>query len=234
MRPAGTKPDRKIVRLWRWTLDAPPHSVEQFWQVLSPDERDRADRRATRLLRNRAIAARGGLRCALARHLDCTPAELRFFHGFHGKPMLADSLLPLHFNLSHSGELALLGVSRDFEIGVDVERLGAMPEDLLAVLAPAETHRLMELQPVNQARGFFDCWTRKEAYVKATGLGMSIPFDSFDVLSAPGGVRMHQSPGNADCGRWRIQSLTPADGYIGAVAAGAGSVGFSLELTDLF
>lgn len=207
---------------------------EQFWRVLSPDERDRADRRASSLLRSRAVAARGGLRFALARHLDCAPGELRFLYGFHGKPMLADAVPPLHFNLSHSGEVALLGASHDFEVGVDVERMAAMPTDLVGFLAPAEARRILALPKDDQARAFFDCWTRKEAFVKATGLGLSLPFDSFDVLSDAGRVRTNDPARHGDCTRWRIQPLTPAEGYVGAVAAAVGPAGYSLEIADLF
>ncbi|TLU70852.1 4'-phosphopantetheinyl transferase superfamily protein [Lichenicoccus roseus] len=178
----------EILRLCHWDLDMPEDRLEFLHETLSADERARIERLATPRLQARAIAARGGMRQALGRHLGAAPASLRFVTTSFGKPLLAGG--GIQFNLSHSGGLALLGISEHGRIGVDVEQAAQVPLELLAMLAPAEAAAIALLDGLDQAAAFFDCWTRKEAFAKATGLGMSLPFDSFDVVSRSGHVTL--------------------------------------------
>ncbi len=180
----------EVIRLWYWDLDVAAERLALFRSCLSDNERARAALRATPLLRDRSIAARGGLRQALGRHLGVAAASLRFTYGPFGKPLLDGVGRALHFNLSHSGSLALLGLGGQGRIGVDVEQSAPLPAELLAMLAPAEAALISAAEAPDRAAAFFDCWTRKEAFAKATGLGLSLPFESFDVLSQPGLVRL--------------------------------------------
>lgn len=212
------------VALWRWRLDVPAEQERAFRQILSPDERHKADRFATSRLRTRSVAARGGLRLALGRLLDVDPAALRFFYGLHGKPMLAEPDSSLQFNLSHAGGLAVLATSAGQAVGIDIERLGALPAELLDQLAPGEQARLAGVPAADRACAFFACWTRKEAFVKAVGLGLTMPFRGFDVLSDPGRVLIDGVLPSANDEGWRTISFRPAAGYVGALAARAGSI----------
>ncbi|WP_428378007.1 4'-phosphopantetheinyl transferase family protein [Lichenicoccus sp.] len=228
----------ETVRLWRWDLDVPPGRLALFRSCLSEDERARAERRVTPLLRNRALAARGGLRQALGRHLGVPAAGLRFTSGPFGKPLLAGAGAALHFNLSHSGGLALLGVSEQGRIGVDVEQAAALPSELLATLAPAEAALIAATAAADQAAAFFDCWTRKEAFVKATGLGLSLPFDSFDVVSQPGFVQLLAPapdavrPGGSRV--WRTCGIGPTNSCFAAISAEGGVEDMGWTIEDLF
>lgn len=206
------------MRLWRWSLDSPPEREAELWRSLSTDERDKADRFVTHRLRSHSIAARGGLRLALGRLLNVDPGELRFFYGRHGKPMLADTEPRLHFNLSHSAGTAVLATHAADELGIDIEQVGLLPVELLDRLALGERRQLLATPDTDRTRAFFACWTRKEAFAKAIGLGLNLPFDRFDVLSTVGKVE-HGGHGWPDpSGSWRTVSFDPGCGLVGAVA----------------
>ena len=224
------------IRLWYWDLDVPADRLALFRSFLSHDERARAEQRATPLLRDRALAARGGLRQALGRHLGGPPEELHFIYGPFGKPLLDNAGQALHFNLSHSGSLALLGISEQGRIGVDVEQAALLPDELLAMLAPAEATMISATSAPERAAAFFECWTRKEAFVKATGLGLSLPFDSFDVVSDPGLVRLlapAEAAGMAALGAWRTRSVGPINSCFAAIATEGGGSQMSWTIDRL-
>lgn len=128
---------------------------------------------------------------------------------------------PLRFNLSHSGMLGTCALSVDCEIGVDVEQIRAMP-DLFDIarqfFSPAECVDLKTAPPEQREAAFFSCWTRKEAYIKAIGGGISIPLDSFRVSLLPGEPVQLLSAPPQHGGPWTIQSFDPAPDYRGAVA----------------
>lgn len=167
-------------------LDAAASALPRWQALLDGNETARAGRFRFERDRNRYVASHGILRALLARYLDCAPAALRFAIGSHGKPSLSDG--DLRFNLSHSRHLALFAISRAVTVGCDVEfhdeRFLAenIPEHFFS---PAEIAELQSLPPSERLAAFFAGWTRKEAFIKASGLGLSLPLDSFDVSLAP-------------------------------------------------
>jgi 4'-phosphopantetheinyl transferase len=211
--------------VWAASLDLPEARIAALGRTLSADEWARARRFRFEVHRRRFIAGRGVLRALLGAYLGVPPERLAFTYGERGKPDLAPAFLdrPLYFNLSHSHELALLAVTRAREIGADVEHVKPMP-DLSRIaerfFAAEENAALHALPPEQHERAFFHCWTRKEAYLKAVGVGLAAPLDSFIVTLGPGeAARMLSLEGSAEAGeRWRLRHLEPEAGYVGAVA----------------
>ncbi len=190
---------------------------------LSPDEEARAAgfhfERDRRCFRN----ARGLLRNLLGRYLGLEPAALRFAYGPRGKPYLADPASRLHFNVSHSGGMALLAFAEDRELGVDLEQERSLSDaDSIAerYFSLREGAQLRRLPEAERRPAFFRCWTRKEAFIKATGDGLSYPLDAFDVTLAPGDpARLLRVLGDPEAGhRWWLEDITPAAGFAAALA----------------
>ncbi|HLF66950.1 MAG TPA: 4'-phosphopantetheinyl transferase superfamily protein, partial [Gammaproteobacteria bacterium] len=167
------------VHIWHAALDQPPEIVQHLATFLADDEHARAGRFHFERDRKRFTVGRGVLRLILSRYLKISPAEMQFGYGAQGKPCLADpSGNGLQFNLSHSHELALYAFTYHRQIGIDVEYLRPMP-DLEAIaarfFAAQETETLLNLPTTQQVEGFFNCWTRKESYIKAIGQGLTMP-----------------------------------------------------------
>lgn len=162
------------IHLWLADLNIADETRQQFWQTLAPDERQRAERFAFERDRHHFIAGRGILRQILAEYLHLPPAELQFAYTSRGKPSLLNSSPPLCFNLSHSQGLALVSIALDREVGVDLE--GDRPIEALQLakrfFSPQEYTALFNLPPHRQQTTFFQLWTCKEAYLKATGTGL--------------------------------------------------------------
>ncbi len=226
-RPAPPQPTLAgdEIHVWRAGLDVDAYRLRRLTDVLSSEERTRAGR--FRLPRDSAryVAGRGLLRELLGRYLDAAPSRLCFSYGSHGKPALAGQMAEqgLRFNVSHSHGLALYAFARDRELGVDVERIRTGLADTPAAerfLAPEEATVLRALPPAQRETAFFTCWCRKEAYLKAKGLGLALPLDQFVVTVTPGEPAKllaarwdaHEPP------RWRLADLAPARQYAGAVA----------------
>jgi 4'-phosphopantetheinyl transferase len=177
--------------------------------LLSADERERAGRFAFEHDRRRYVVARARLRQLLGERVGAAPESLRFVYQAHGKPALArrPGQRDLRFNVSHCGEVAAYAFADGREVGVDIEEVRELPDaDQLALrcFSPGERAAYLCLPPRERPRGFFDCWTRKEAFVKALGAGLSQPLEAFDVSRSPGGCS--------------LSSFEPAPGLIGAVA----------------
>lgn len=163
----------------------------------------------------------------LASYLGMDAASVQFVYGPQGKPALSpapkNAPSSLQFNASHSGDLAAYAFTNGCKIGVDVERYRALP-DLENIarrfFSPEETAELLALSPAETASGFFNCWTRKEAFIKAMGGGLSIPLDSFRVTLGPGAAaRMVSLGGNDDAARrWTLYDFSPGPEYAGAIA----------------
>jgi 4'-phosphopantetheinyl transferase len=169
-----------------FSLDLPRDRLDALQAVLAPEERERAARFLSPQHADRFTAAHGVMRQVLAELLDQPPALLQFERQEHGKPRLAGMAAGrgLAFNLSHSGGWALLGWSWQGEIGVDVELWRTMSDEAALVrrfFSAAENATYNALPDAQRRRGFFECWTRKEAYIKAVGRGLGLPLDSFDV-----------------------------------------------------
>lgn len=211
------------IDLWLWPLTEKSGAEADRWAILSADERERADRYVFPQHRSRFIHGRGGLREILALYTGIAPADLRFDLSSFNKPSIANPLpAPLHFNMSHTVELAALGVSGDAELGVDIEYVRLLKEDIAGnYFSPGECEVLRSLPEEQQPKAFFQCWSRKEAYIKASGEGLSIPLDSFDVAFGPGVIprflRIDQ-PQPQNVADWALYPFEPASDVMGAIA----------------
>jgi 4'-phosphopantetheinyl transferase len=203
---------RQTVHVWRASLECDSGQLDAFALTLSADERARAQRFLFERDRNFFIAARGILRNLLARYSGCTPRDIEFVYGPHGKPALSDRSASnqVRFSLSHSHGLAVMAVTREREIGVDVEKIQperAGEEIAKRYFSPEEVEELLALPTDQRAEGFFLCWTRKEAYVKALGEGLRLPLDRFQVSLSPGKpARLYGAAGS----RWNIEAFDPS------------------------
>ena len=189
--------------------------------LLDPQERQRADRFRFDQHRDAFIAARGILRTVLGEYTGRDPASLRFTYSQHGKPSLPGN--PIHFNVSHSGELAVYALCEQLEVGVDVERVRHL-NDLEPVARrffdPAEFAELMAVPEEDRPRAFFNCWTRKEAFIKALGSGLSYPLNHFQVTLAPSTPArfVHIEGQPAETLRWSLHDIPVDHGYVAALA----------------
>jgi 4'-phosphopantetheinyl transferase len=213
------------VHVWRAPLELPTSQVKQLGSILTDDEVERASRFVFEIDRQRFIVARGTLRSILSRYITTSPGQLRFSYNQYGKPLLASgfSSYLLNFNLSHSGSMALYAITRSMEIGVDVERLRSNfeYEEIAERFFSANEAAILRTIPAERKlEAFYNCWTRKEAYIKAHGKGLSLPLDSFDVSFAPGDpprvLITREEP--QESSRWTLLDLRPGPGYVGALA----------------
>jgi 4'-phosphopantetheinyl transferase len=212
------------VHVWRAELERPVELQGTFLGLLDHDERERASRFHFEKHRRRFVLARGFLRVLLGRYLEVPPEQVRFAYGQYGKPSLAGEYgaNPLRFNTSHSEELAVYAFVQDHEIGVDVEYIKEdfAAEDIARHFFSAyEVETLAALPETERAAAFFRCWTRKEAYIKAIGNGLSHPLDEFDVTLAPdtpAALLRDRSDPKAPA-RWSMFNLELGR-YVGALA----------------
>jgi 4'-phosphopantetheinyl transferase len=221
--PARVQAARDEVHVWRASCGLTPVEILALRRLLSVDELERAGRFHFARDRDHYTVARAVLRDILGRYTGLPPASLRFKYSSFGKPSLDDGAGGVRFNLSHSGGIALYAVGLGREVGVDVEQLkDEMDCDGVAerFFSPSEVAALRSLPPEVQKRAFFACWTRKEAYIKARGEGLSLPLDSFDVSLAPDEpaalLRTRDDAGEAS--RWTMRELSPGLGYAAALA----------------
>jgi 4'-phosphopantetheinyl transferase len=213
------------VHVWRASLDQSPLQVNRFESTLADDERSRADRFYFSRDRQRFIVARGVLRAILGGYLSRAPGNLSFSYSTHGKPALASesNADALRFNVSHSHGTALYALTRGREIGVDLEHIrGDLKAEQIAerFFSRSETIALRALPPSLREYAFFLCWTRKEAYIKARGEGLSLPLDQFDVSLMPGepAALLSTRPDADEALRWSLLNLAPACGCAAALA----------------
>jgi 4'-phosphopantetheinyl transferase len=227
---SGLEVQPGTIQVWSIRLDPPAERVEQLGRFLAADEWQRANRFRFEKHRRQYVVGRGALRALLAAYLGIRPQDVQFSYGPRGKPFLAPPLdaAGLQFNLSNSDELALVGFVRGPEIGVDIEYLRPMDdcEQIAERFFSASERRVLRDIPFPaKQEAFFNCWTRKEAYLKAVGEGLAAPLDSFDVTLALGEPpRMLTLEGDAGrAARWWLHHLRPAEAYIGAVAIEGGT-----------
>ena len=213
------------VHVWCAALDMSAAQLERLARLLSPDEQVRARRFHFRKDQEHFIAARGILREILSRYVDREPAQLLFGYGPVGKPGLApgSGADGLRFSLSHSQGLALFGITRDREIGVDLEEIQTdFAWELVAdrFFSESEVTALRALPAAMGCEAFFDGWTCREAYVKAKGDGLGHPLDDFElslVREKPAGLKCAGGHRQETC-RWSIEKLYPGTGFAAAVA----------------
>ncbi|HAT1798012.1 4'-phosphopantetheinyl transferase superfamily protein [Legionella pneumophila subsp. fraseri] len=167
------------IDLWQFSLDYELHSA---YQLLNTDERSRADRFYFHRHKRRFTNARATLRIILARYLNTSPERLEFTYNAHGKPNVINSQ-KLQFNISHTGETAMLAVGKTYPIGVDIERYSARPyEGIGKNLFSEQEYQELKKAPLSLKPAlFFHIWAQKEAFIKASGLGLSYPTKEFHV-----------------------------------------------------
>ena len=214
------------VHVWLARLNQLEDKTQALFATLTQEELDRAARFHFMKDRLRFIRTRGILRALLARYLKLEAQSLRFDYNAYGKPSLAgldEQASALRFNLSHAHELALYAFTRGREIGIDVEHVRqdfAGEEIAERFFSAHEVAALRALSPSERVQGFFNCWTRKEAYIKARGEGLSLPLDKFDVSLATGDevalLAVRDEP--QELRRWRLRELMLEDGYAAALA----------------
>ncbi len=215
-------PNRKI-EVWPVRLVASETALARCVGWLAADEQARAAKFHFDQHRRAYVLGRAVLRGLLGRMLDMPPSQIQFCYGPKGKPALADSRAPLRFNVSNSGNLAVYAFTEGCEVGIDVEAIRPVPDmELIAArfFSPAESSELMSVPEPDRPQAFFNCWTRKEAYIKAVGDGLSVPLDSFQVTLRPGApAEMLCLEGSAEAAKaWTLEDFTPAPGCVGAVA----------------
>jgi 4'-phosphopantetheinyl transferase len=212
------------VHLWRVDLEAIRADESRWQKVLSSDESARASRFHFPDDRQRFVASRALLRTILAAYLVTDPSGLRFSYSKKEKPRLG----PEHagsdvtFNISHSGGIALFAFTRRREIGVDVEQV-RRDFDVEAIahrfFSAPEQRQLDALPKENKFEAFFRCWTRKEAYIKATGEGLSLPLHEFDVSIAArdSDALLSTRPDDSEAALWSLREIPAGLGYVAAL-----------------
>lgn len=213
------------IHIWSASLDQPELQFQRLYQTLSLDEDDRAKRFVFERDRRHFAICRGILRAIVARYLSVSADSVSFKYGTNGKPGLVDSSgnETFFFNLSHSEGLALYAFTRDQEVGVDLECMRDISElEQLAerIFSVREIEIFRSLAEGRKKEAFFNGWTRKEAFVKALGDGLSLPLDNFDVsfvLGEPAKLISIEDNSNEISG-WSIQDLLPAHNYVAAFA----------------
>jgi 4'-phosphopantetheinyl transferase len=224
--PAGPSGELRVtedeVHVWAVQLDRDASVIREMATLLDDDERDRASRFRRRVDRDRFIVAHAVLRRVLARYLRKPAQSLRFRRDRFGKPSLAHRT-DVTFNMAHADSVALIAVTTGRPVGVDVERVTPLDDafDVAEIcFAPAE-RRVLHAVPAGQVSdAFFNCWTRKEAFIKAVGTGLSAPLKAFEVSLEPDTpARLCRVSGSARvAASWTMAALHPAPGYVGALA----------------
>lgn len=209
------------IDIWLVELERPATTVQALNDVLTPDERERCARFYFQADRRRFIMARGALRRILSRYLGGEPQTLEILTTEYGKPVLVGE--PAHFNVTHSHEVALIAVGSQ-ALGIDVEyclrRLDDRDGLAARFFAQTESEQLQSLPAFQRTTAFFNCWTRKEAYIKALGEGLSHPLDRFAVTLGPGEPArfVHINDDPVETALWSLYAFAPAADYVAALA----------------
>jgi 4'-phosphopantetheinyl transferase len=213
------------IHVWATTLALSPEQLQKNLPTLSVEELARAKRFKFDVHRNRFIAGRGALRAILGKTLGASPATLRFEYQTNGKPELAGEFASagIHFNVTHTEDLALVAVTRVGRIGVDVEGVRAIKnaDELVArFFSPRENETFQKVPEEEKPAAFFNLWTRKEALLKATGEGITRSLSLVEVSFLPGEpARLLAVSGDSEkAAEWSLRELTPATGFTGAIA----------------
>lgn len=222
VRPPDLPPN--VVHLWRLSLQTVADNQESCYELLSLDERDKALRYRVERPRSEFVMTRSALRSLVAHYLGSSPQMVRFRYTEHGKPIL-DGATGLQFNVSHTEGLALLAFACGRDLGVDVEKLHSttdvrkLAERFFSI---QEREELGKLEGEDLHAAFLRCWTRKEAYIKARGEGLSLPLDQFDVSIAPDeqNALLATRPVAEEAKWWTVCNVHVGVGYAAALAYG--------------
>ena len=218
--PNSLSVDAGQVHVWRICLEQENDLLERFRGTLEPEELDRAGRFRFERLQRHFVASRGFLRHVLARYLGAKSSQLRFTYNEYGKPSLAGKE-SLQFNMSHSHEVALVAVSRNAAVGLDVEHIRAdfaSEEIATRFFSRLEVETFSSLPMEERVVAFFRCWARKEAYIKAIGKGLSQLLDRFDVSLAPDEPAALLRADEDDSLSWTMSDIDVGADYASALA----------------
>jgi 4'-phosphopantetheinyl transferase len=222
------------VHLWAWTFDLGGVPSDRDLEILDLRERQRTRRFRFPIDQVRFAVCHANMRRILASYLACPPVSLVFGEDAGGKPFLAQDASGLRFNLSHSKTLAVLAVAFDMEVGIDVEDVRPIEIDVAKrFFSTREVASLSSLEGSESwsawLDGFYRCWTRKEAILKAEGAGLRTPLDSFDVSLLPDepAALLDARPEAKLTSSWHLVHLSPAAGVIGALAVAEVSASIS-------
>jgi 4'-phosphopantetheinyl transferase len=209
------------VHVWLVHLAVDAHTVAELAASLPQAERERAYQFRNEAARTQFVVTRSALRSILSVYLDVSPLRIEFVHGPQGKPALAN-FPGLHFNVTHSADVALVAVTRIGEVGVDVERVRPFANDLGMAeryFSPGETTLLRSLIGPRRSEAFFHAWTRKEAYLKASGKGLSYGLERVEVTLLPEDEARFLRIDGCErlAAQWSLHHLVPAVGCVGAV-----------------
>ena len=214
----------QAIHVWKIPLQPPRLWLPKLWEMLNVEEQQRAKRYKSQALQDTFVTARGTLRLILHRYLHIEAAHIQFASGTHGKPFISEPVTapPLTFNLSHSAELALLAIAVNRQIGIDIEhhrRTTNYPSMINRICSPQEQLFLKGLPPEEQQKTFLTCWTRKEAYVKALGQGITFSLKtvtvSLDEREPP--EILHVEGNEKESSRWSMRELYPDPDYEAAL-----------------
>jgi len=212
----------QAIEVWAVPLVPPGNGIAEYLSCLSNEERLRAGRFHFDQHRQDFILSHASLRLLLGGYLSVPPHRIRFSFGRNGKPRLADEMeCPVQFNMAHSGDFAVYAFCVGCEVGIDVERIRDMP-DLLDIarrfFSEAECVDLVEFPVEQRGRAFFTCWTRKEAYIKARGDGLSLALDSFRVEFDSTAPRIFEPPEATTENGWNLANLEVDSACLAALA----------------
>lgn len=211
-----------VVHVWRGSLERSQTERDVLWRFLSADERARAERFHFDVHRHHFIVGRGLLRWLNGRYLSIPPKAIQFTYGEFDKPALVNDPT-LQFNVSHSHEGLLVAFVRETAVGVDIEYVKRKMDDMDNIarrfFSPVESAAYSTVAEREKPDTFFNCWTRKEAFIKAVGEGLSFPLDEFEVSLLPGQpAKLLKVRGSEqEAARWSMQSFNPFPGYRGAL-----------------
>jgi medium-chain acyl-[acyl-carrier-protein] hydrolase len=222
-RNVNASPGSNEVAVWQIDLDENLEKMSGLERLLSEEERQRADRFHFNLDRQRYVIGRAALRRLLGSLLRCGPEEVQFRYNSQGKPELVrrEGKADWRFNVAHSGGLAVIAISLGREVGVDVEGIRPEVECLELARRYFSTREIAELEstpPADRRRAFFQGWTRKEAYLKAHGTGLSLALDQFSVSLGQTARLLSAEHDPSQLGRWELHSWEPASEFVAALA----------------
>ena len=213
--------DAKQVHVWAWDLDPPP--LPSDWEILSEEETLRAHRFVYPRDRDRYVRAHSAMRTLLGGYTGVGPAGISFSTNAYGKPQIqsGNALELVRFNLTHSAGVAALAISRDYDLGIDIEHVRPIdPEIAKDHFSARELATLQSLPPEQWLQGFYRCWTSKEALLKGEGLGLNLPLDGFDVEAHPqcSPALLAVRPQAHIASEWLLAELTPGHDILGTLA----------------
>lgn len=201
------------IDLWQFSLE---EELSGAWNILNADERSRTNRFYFNHHKRRFSTARATIRIILGRYLNSAPERIEFTYSEHGKPEVQNSQ-KLQFNLSHSGDLAILAVGKGYPMGVDLEQFSARPFDGIAnnLFSPSELEEFRKIPKALKPAVFFHVWAQKEAFIKASGLGLAYPTQEFTVPTKIPTKQLVDDPLHNVT--WQLRSFMPEIAFSGAL-----------------